>query len=35
MGTDVIFMGWNRSVAGREAMSAQHFQEFLGYLGGL
>jgi hypothetical protein len=28
-------MGWNRSVAGREAMSAQHFQEFLGYLGGL
>ena len=35
MSTDVIFMGWNGSIAGREAMSAQHFQEFLGYLGGL
>lgn len=35
MSTDVIFMGWDGSIPGREAMSAQHFQEFLGYLGGL
>jgi hypothetical protein len=35
MSTDAIFMGWNRSVPGREATSAEHFQEFLGYLGGL
>jgi hypothetical protein len=28
-------MGWDRSVPGREALSAAHFQEFLGYLGGL
>lgn len=35
MGTNVIFMGWNRPVAGREAQSGQLFQEFLQYLGGL
>lgn len=35
MSTDVIFLGWNRAVAGREAASAETFQEFLGYLGGL
>lgn len=35
MATDVILMGWDRSVPGREALSAAHFQEFLGYLGGL
>jgi hypothetical protein len=35
MGNDVIFFGWNRSVPGREGLSAQHFQEFSQYLGGL
>jgi hypothetical protein len=35
MATDVVFMGWDRSVPGREAMSAEHFQEVLGWLGGL
>ena len=35
MGDSVIFFGWNRSVPGREQISAAHFQEFLGYLGGL
>ena len=35
MATDLIFMGWNRAVPGREPLAAEHFQEFLGYLGGL
>ena len=35
MGSSVIFVGWNRSVRGREALSAQHFREFMEYLGGL
>ena len=35
MATDVIFMGWNRAVPGREAQAGQHFQEYLGYLGKL
>jgi hypothetical protein len=35
MSSNVIFFGWNRSIPGREQMSAEHFQEFLGYLGGL
>lgn len=35
MSSNVIFFGWNRSIPGREEMSAKHFQEFLGYLGGL
>jgi hypothetical protein len=35
MSSNVIFFGWNRSVPGREQLSAQHFQEFLQYLGGL
>ncbi len=35
MSYNVIFMGWNRTVPGREAMSAEHFQEVLQYLGGL
>jgi hypothetical protein len=34
MSSNVIFMGWNRSVPGREALSAAHFQEVLQYLGG-
>lgn len=32
MSTGVIFYGWNRSVPGREQMSAAHFQEYVGYL---
>jgi hypothetical protein len=32
MGPNVIMFGWNRAVPGREAMSAQHFQEFVEYL---
>ncbi len=35
MGSNVIFFGWNRSIPGRERLSAQHFQEFVQYLGGL
>lgn len=31
----VILYGWNRSIPGREQTSAEHFQEYLGYLGGL
>ncbi len=30
-----IFFGWNRSVPGREHLSAEHFAQFLGYLDGL
>jgi hypothetical protein len=35
MNTNVIFIGWNRAVAGREAQAGELFQEFLGYLAGL
>jgi hypothetical protein len=35
MGSNVILFGWNRSLPGREKVSAQHFEEFVGYLGGL
>jgi hypothetical protein len=35
MGTNVIFFAWNRSIPGRERLSAEHFQEFLKYLGSL
>jgi hypothetical protein len=33
--SNAIFFGWNRSIPGREQLSAQHFQEFVQYLGGL
>jgi hypothetical protein len=33
--SNAIFFGWNRSIPGREQVSAQHFQEFVQYLGGL
>lgn len=33
MGTNVLCFGWNRSLPGREMISAQHFQEFVEYLG--
>ena len=32
MSANVIFFAWNRSIPGREETSAQHFQEFVGYL---
>jgi hypothetical protein len=35
MSKAVIFYGWDRSIPGREQMSAGHFQEYLGYLQGL
>jgi hypothetical protein len=35
MGTNLIFLGWNRPVTGREAQGGQLFQETLQYLGGL
>ena len=35
MGSNVMLFGWNRPVTGREKVSAQHFDEFVKYLGGL
>jgi hypothetical protein len=35
MSADVIFMGWDRAVPGREAAVAAQFQEVLQYLGEL
>jgi hypothetical protein len=35
MSSNVILFGWNRSVPGREGLSAEHFSEFVEYLGGL
>jgi len=32
---NAIFFGWNRSIPGREKLSGQHFEEFVGYLTGL
>jgi hypothetical protein len=32
---NMILFGWNRSIPGREKVSAQHFEEFVKYLGGL
>jgi len=34
MGSNLILFGWNRSIPGREKLSAQHFDEFVQYLGG-
>lgn len=33
MSTNVAFFAWNRSIPGRERLSAEHFQDFLQYLG--
>jgi hypothetical protein len=33
MSSNVLFFGWNRSIPGRERMSAEHFQSFSEYLG--
>ena len=35
MASSVILFGWNRSIPGREKVSAGHFDEFVKYLGGL
>ncbi len=35
MSSNAIFFGWNRSVPGRERLSAEHFREFVQYLDGL
>jgi hypothetical protein len=33
MSRNVLFFAWNRSIPGREKLSAAHFQEFVQYLG--
>jgi hypothetical protein len=35
MASNTILFGWNRSIPGREKISAQHFEDFVKYLGGL
>jgi hypothetical protein len=35
MDSSVIVFGWNRSIPGREKVSARHFDDFVKYLGGL
>ncbi len=35
MGSNALLFGWNRSIPGRERISAAHFEEFVGYLNGL
>lgn len=35
MTSNALLFGWNRSIPGREKVSAQHFEEFVKYLGGL
>jgi hypothetical protein len=35
MESSVILFGWNRSIPGREKISAGHFDEFVKYLGAL
>lgn len=35
MGSSVLLFGWNRSIPGREKISAAHFDEFVKYLAGL
>lgn len=35
MSAGVLLFGWNRSIPGREKLSAAHFDEFVKYLGGL
>lgn len=34
MSTNCAFFGWNRSIPGRERLSAEHFQQFVQYLSG-
>ena len=35
MASNVLFFGWNRPLPGREKISAEHFGDFMQYLGGL
>ncbi len=35
MGTNAVLFAWNRSIPGREAISAAHFDEFVKYATGL
>ena len=35
MGSNVVFFAWNRSIPGREAFSAAHFDDFVKYVTGL
>ena len=35
MSTNVVFFAWNRSIPGRERLSAEHFAQFVQYLGSL
>jgi hypothetical protein len=35
MGTNIVFFAWNRSIPGRERISAEHFQQFVQYVGSL
>jgi hypothetical protein len=35
MGSNIVLFGWKRSIPAREKVSAQHFAEFVQYLGGL
>ena len=35
MGSNAIMFSWNRSIPGREAISAAHFQDYVQYLTGL
>lgn len=34
MSSNAIFFGWNRSIPGREGLSAEHFNDFAQYLAG-
>jgi hypothetical protein len=35
MDTNVVLFGWNRSLPGREHISAAHFEDFVKYLNGV
>ena len=35
MSSNALFFGWNRSIPGREKISAEHFSSFVQYLGAL
>ena len=35
MDTNVVFFAWNRSIPGREQISAEHFGQFVQYVEGL
>ena len=35
MASNVVFFAWNRSIPGRERVSAEHFGQFVQYLAGL